>query len=332
MRVELRYEQPEPVEWTIEGDSKVSILSEFATTGDFISFAGLRQRTLFVVKSPTRQTIGEYLEGICWYLQTFLTLGTGQPQSITYLRATASSVEAEGRASPVHVDVLFGQEPVRAPSAATPREALFSRTDLGDRLEVSLNRWISRGKALRPVYSLYFGTFFNQAMYVEHQFLNMMQAVESYHRLVLGGEYLEATAFEEVRRALMGAIPATGNSAFESALKERLRYHNEWSLRRRLKGLLDQHGSLAAPVLPGPESFVGDVVDTRNYLTHYDPDLRAVAKIGLHDLFNLTQRLKVLLEVCFLHELGLADGTVQDMIVRSRAYQYILRMVDQAPG
>src|SRR5439155_7779334 len=103
MRVEIRYEQPKPVECAIEDGSKVSILSELATTGDLISSAGLRQRTLFAVKSPTPQTIGEYLEGICWYLQTFLTLGIGQPQSITCLRATVSSVEEEGRIVPLQV-------------------------------------------------------------------------------------------------------------------------------------------------------------------------------------------------------------------------------------
>jgi len=64
-------------------------------------------------------------------------------------------------------------------------------------------------------------------------------------------------------------------------------------------------------------------VNTRNYLTHYDPELKAVAKIGLRDLFNLMQRLKVLLEVSFLNELGLADTTIKQMILRSQAYQYI---------
>jgi hypothetical protein len=165
-------------------------------------------------------------------------------------------------------------------------------------------------------------------MYVEHRFLSMVQAVESYHRQAIGGEYLTPEAYKPVYSALVAAIPPTENSAFIAALKNRLRYHYQLALRKRLEDLVDLYGALASPVLPGPTTFVTRVVDTRNYLTHYDQDLRSRAATGLGHQFNLIQRLRVLLEVCFLCELGLPQEAVKKMIVKSWAYQYVLRMVD----
>jgi hypothetical protein len=334
VRLEIQYSPLDPLEITLGDGSKVSVLSEFSTAGDWISSVSLHHRTLLGVKPPIAQSIDDYLNGICWYLQTLVTLGVGKPQAITCLKARHASEQGTHATSTegerFETEVLFAQYQRKDGPAPHVLEMLFSLGDLGDALESTVSRWVSRGEELRPIYSLYFGTLFNPSMYVEQRFLSMVQAVESYHRRVYGGRYLDDVLFKRVYDALIAAIPPTNNEAFKSALKGRLKYHNELALRKRLQDLLEKHGELAAPVLPGSTAFVSEVVDTRNYLTHFDQALKTVAKTGSVELFNLTERLKVLLETCFLLELGLSSSIVKTMIKRSRAYQYVARMVDHS--
>ena len=57
------------------------------------------------------------------------------------------------------------------------------------------------------------------------------------------------------------------------------------------------------------------VVDTRNYLTHYDASLRAKALTG-QPLDLVTERLRFLTAACLLRELGFTGQGVQEALSR----------------
>jgi hypothetical protein len=160
-------------------------------------------------------------------------------------------------------------------------------------------------------------------MYIEHQFISTTQAAESYHRLRYRGRYLDDSLFKTVLDQLYQAIPPVPVPAFVSALKTRLKYLNEWALRRRLKDLIGRQGEIAPAVLPGPRGFVDSVVDTRNYLTHLDPELLPKARTSAIELFEFTQRLRVVLESALLAEIGFDSDRIRALIRRSRAYRYL---------
>jgi hypothetical protein len=76
-------------------------------------------------------------------------------------------------------------------------------------------------------------------------------------------------------------------------LKAKLEYANELSLRKRLRQMVEPFKDLYGD--PGQRKhFIGKVIDTRNYLTHYDTRLTQQAARG-DDLSKLCMKL----EACF---------------------------------
>ena len=63
------------------------------------------------------------------------------------------------------------------------------------------------------------------------------------------------------------------------------------------------------------------MVDTRNYQTHHDEDLKERAADG-EDLYRLTQKLKMLLEVCLLTEIGFNLEEIKALFLRNSKYQH----------
>ena len=63
--------------------------------------------------------------------------------------------------------------------------------------------------------------------------------------------------------------------------------------------------------------FVGKVVDTRNYLTHYDEGKKETAAVG-RELYGLTERLRSILEACLLREVGFEGERLKEVLSRRR--------------
>lgn len=100
-------------------------------------------------------------------------------------------------------------------------------------------------------------------------------------------------------------------SNHRQSLKSRIKYGNEYSLRKRLKILIDY--------LEGYDfieninekyggKFINYVVDTRNYYTHYGDEGEYKTSGG--ELLLLAYDLKLLLELCLLHELNLSKELI----------------------
>ena len=65
-------------------------------------------------------------------------------------------------------------------------------------------------------------------------------------------------------------------------------------------------------------STISAIYDNRNYLTHYNAKLTGRAAKGAR-LLQLVEILKLLLQACFLRELGLPETTIKEFVSRSRS-------------
>ena len=183
---------------------------------------------------------------------------------------------------------------------------------------------MERAALLRPIYELYLGNYYNPATYIDQQFLNLAQALESYHRRVYGGQYMPKAAYGSMLANLNKAIEANVSEdelALREALKNRIRYGYEFSFTSRLKELLERHKDVVTGVLSNV--FVDDVVATRKFFTHYDEDLRSRAKTAAAELFYLTQEAKVLLQACLLEEIGFTKDEIRRTLPRSEAFALV---------
>lgn len=149
---------------------------------------------------------------------------------------------------------------------------------ISERPEFFLQNWFNLIEKFRPTYDLYFGTVYNPHLYPTHTFLSLAQAIESYHS----------------RKANM----------------------NGKYLRTRIEELFEEHRGLFSLFVKNEEIFIGKVVDTRNYYTHYGRDLEKKAAKVL-ELPFLSDKLRFMLIVILLKEIGFDDKVTKQAL---RAY------------
>jgi len=322
--VVIRYKLPEPIQATID-DYK--ILLDVRATGPTPSIvqkeASIKQRTYIRVEPSGEKSFDEY-SNIMYHIQNFLSLGIMEPvyplvvEGIT--EANKEMINDKAYNPPVKIYYRLSDIP-KVPKALLPFDMLFTFKDISDRFEIYLKNWFEKADLLEPVYSLHFGTLYNPRMYLEHRFLSLIQAIESIHRRIYGGEYLPKEEYKYVYDDLVGAIPGEVRSDLKDRLKEYLKYGNEFSLRKRLGEIFDKHQEILDRFIENKNAFIEEVVYTRNYRTHHDEDLKERAAGG-EDLYRLTQKLKMLSEICLLIELGFSSEEIKALFSRNRRYQY----------
>jgi len=168
-----------------------------------------------------------------------------------------------------------------------------------------LANWYGRYGELRPVLDLFFLPVYNRTLNIEFQFLGLLQALEAFHRKALGGVYLSVREYENTYKHLVSQIPAKLTSDHKAALKSRIRYGYEYSLRKKLSELVDviTKGTMYR-ITDGedPRQFLSRIVNTRNYLTHYDERLKR-ASMTPREMIKANHSLTLFLMLLILREI-----------------------------
>jgi hypothetical protein len=331
----IHYELPEPIKVKV-GSLEITIV---ISPPSGFSVKPLKQVTLiqkawmqfsFEQDAP----LDDYLEFI-HHIQNFLSLAMTRP---TYPLAVQGITDANkqvlgsGKEFHAPVEVFYRWIPWQVGDGVLSRhEMLFALPQVQNRLETVLGNWIAKTDVLRPVYDLYFSTLYSPQQFLESIFLSLAQAMETYHRRRFGGEYqMDAEYHSGLYEKFVEAIPQELAPDFKDHLKTgTLRYANQFSLRTRLRKIAERLSSNFPIQFIAAEdprrNFVNKVVDTRNYLTHFDPDLQNKAAEG-EELYDLTQKLKTLLEICLLEELGLSLDEIRMMTSKNRRYWYVFQL------
>lgn len=213
----------------------------------------------------------------------------------------------------------------------TPQESihrldmLLPMSALGDRLTEVVQKWFSEADRLRDACALFFGTFYNPALYTELHFLSLTQALEVFGRQTMTGKYVADQDFERIRTAVVAAIPANTPDDLRTSLKSRLQWGNEFSQRKRVKGILRsleaETASLICDNIPG---YADRFVATRNYHTHYGPQEHEPWRDG--DLFYGSNSVRVLLTVLLLRHVGLPETMIREALSRSHSMSQMIEL------
>ncbi|OMC63684.1 hypothetical protein BK126_26175 [Paenibacillus sp. FSL H7-0326] len=184
------------------------------------------------------------------------------------------------------------------------------------RVEINelLQNWFKKSDKLQPIYNLYFSTIYNDRLNLENRFLNMVQALESYHRRTYGkGEtIMPKDEYEQLKSKLNDFLQAELSSDLDSynAMRNKLSHLNETTLRHRLLYLIKTHQDIIAFLMEIDEKLIGDIVVTRNYFTHWDDKYKQKA-LSENDLVVATQKLEFILELCLFYEMGLSNEKIK---------------------
>lgn len=186
------------------------------------------------------------------------------------------------------------------------RSTLFFYHEISDKYQLILKNWFEKEEKLKPVYKLYLASLYNYDMYLEYKFLSLIQAIEAYHRIKYKGldKYMQDDEYKVVLDKLKEKLSNLLEKSFKKSLFTKLRYGNEYSLRKRFKILFSNNFVKIFKISkPKLERFIERVVDTRNYLIHQDNELESIT---FHDneFFHANLILKTLIEIHLLGELG----------------------------
>ncbi|MFN7602609.1 MAG: HEPN domain-containing protein, partial [Bacteroidota bacterium] len=114
-------------------------------------------------------------------------------------------------------------------------------------------------------------------------------------------------------------IKNLNNKKYTEWLDGVLKYGNELSLRKRLDSILRKTHPRLLELIGDTEKFISKVLNTRNFLVHYDASLeKNVIKPDQFFSFNL--KLKILLQICILQELGFNEKQIGEFVVRTPTF------------
>jgi len=104
-------------------------------------------------------------------------------------------------------------------------------------------------------------------------------------------------------------------------LEKQLVYSNEPTARKRLKEILSENKEFWGLNNKEQQIIVKDIINTRNFYTHFDKNLEKKAKKGV-ERFVLTELLKWLLLILFLKEIGFTEVKIKSILTRNNTFIY----------
>jgi hypothetical protein len=312
---EVGYTIPESVEAELD-DIFIRVVTNTDVNLQRVGGAKIDEATLIEIEPVSdNEYYSEYMD-IMRSLQDFLTLGTGKNIHPSSLIGRIDRPESPGYTD---INVMYSTaEGSDTADNLHPLRANFVLGDIDDRFEDVISNWFNGYETLGPVYNLYFSTKYNREMYVQNEFLSLIQAIETYHRREFGGQYLPEEEFEEVYETLCASIPEEVEESFRSHLVHgTFRYANEYSLRKRLSELVLEHNGVLSELPANIESSINKIVNTRNYYIHYDENIEP--RVEQEELPKMVNKLGALIETVFLSRINIPEDQIIERL--SRRYQ-----------
>ena len=295
----------------------------------------ITMKFVFAVRGPTRrktitevgieQTAHVALESIepididdmmslAFKLRDLFRFAISKPVSIHSFMAQTDEVTREANGVKHRVPIaVYGESPHHSETIPSVDSGamLFRYTDVRNIFGMIVSQWLDSYERYRPTFDLYFASVFGLPAYREVRLLWLTQALEALHRGSSDETVMLEHEFSDVVQTLLSTCP----SERRNWLEQELRYGNELSLRQRIKRLM----------LPFRQYFgnnkerraiIDKIVNTRNYLTHYDDTLRDDAAVG-PEISHLCNRLDGLLQLNLLKIMGLSDESILSVLRES---------------
>lgn len=191
---------------------------------------------------------------------------------------------------------------------------LFAFTDVRSEFGTILNRWFDYHEQLDDALNLYFSTVENQHLYSNHVFLFLAQALEVYHRSQ-PTKFAQAIESKAEFRKRLARLTKDANKADAKWLRAALAFANAPTLNTRLLEIFREKKPILGDFIENEKEFTDLIRRTRNHFTHWSEKTKKLGRIADDDdLFDLSYRLKVILQVCFLSDIGVPERIVKKLL------------------
>jgi hypothetical protein len=283
--------------------------------------ASIRQEAWFKIEYPEEQPIRVCQKDL-GRIQNFLSLACMSPclGKKTLGRTGQHYIDVGTKRHDIDIEIHPLYSTPKGRELDSPTEMLFALSDIECHGQKILQSWFERSAVLEPVHSLYFGTLYRSALYPHHRFLSLVQAAESFHRVAAEKDAAGRQRHKERVQEVLASAP----DVHRDWLAAELQFSKVPLFRERMQDLVDRFVDLASGCFGDPGQFVTDLKNTRNYFTHFGQELKPKAADGTR-LLILTERLRLLLEMCFVTDLGFAGQEISAMLKRTQRLTLLRR-------
>jgi len=279
----------------------------------------ITQRAYLIAKSKKGDVSFEELFNL---LNRFTYLHQIGVQRITYpvavfgfTGANAEKIEGGKKHYP-EVKIYF--HPIEAHierRAMLPQEMLFTYKNLDN---THIENWFNSFDKYATVIHLYRSLFYSNRLFIDTQFLNMAQALESLYSVLFENLYLSKEEFTERRDKVLDAIPEDLHKWVENALNNA----NIKRFRLKIFELLENKSHLFLKCIADNDEFAKRVRDTRNEFVHHNEQMLSFR--GGEELASAIYLMRYLFEAYILEIIGFSDESVKK-IYKARIDKYLSR-------
>jgi len=186
--VSVNYTEQEPVILAKKDSYSISVDTSWS-----VKFPGkesrISQDTFVIMEFSNRRPFDDCL-AFAHVFQNFLTVAIMRPPFPLSFKMRKDALKVRnGRVVNKAVEIYF--EPVHnyEDKSVSRHKMLFTLKDIQESSSSILENWFSKSESLGSAFNLYFANLYRPNIYTENKFLNLTQALETYHRRVYGGKY-----------------------------------------------------------------------------------------------------------------------------------------------
>jgi hypothetical protein len=330
--IDLHFEPPESIPIPLDEGAEARIDFSYAQSGiqPVPSKATVSQSAALHLRHPEHFTLDGVGEAV-GRIRNFLSLAIGRTQTVVSITAFRDDLLRPGSNHRQPVDLVWELQhnPELPTRPVHPHEMLFSLPEAKPSISEVMRSWLARQDVLRPVFNLYFGVLYHPNMYLDVRFLAYAQAIETYDFRRREATDLPPEEHEHRLEAVLAPAP----DEYRGWLEQQLKNSNTLSLRRRVRDVLAECPTVRDKIIGATSNerkvFINRFIDSRNYYTHYNPELEGRAATGAA-LYLLVIQLQAIIEMCLLRELHFDCEEIDSILGRVQRYVLIHHMRTQA--
>jgi len=308
----ITYEPPSDISYCLDNGMQLEICFAYTFPGSASTTeAKITQRAYFKLTSEKLKSLSDFTE-VAFKLTNLMCFAIDATVTLKNVTAKSSEIQREvgkGKYHPVPINVYYPSIPFseQVPSKSW-HQMLFGYGQIKSNAQEVFNNWINAYDVISPALSLYFSTKIGAQKYLDGKFLALAQGLETYHRRTSDEKLMEPNEFEY----LISTVAENCPEEHLEWLNGRLMHGNEINLGKRLKRIIEPFkGRLGNST--ERSKLLRKIVDTRNYLTHYDVALKARAAQG-RDLWVLCLKMEVIFQLHFLKVIGFSNKEIDSVV------------------
>ncbi len=288
-------------------------------SGDLISEISVTSSAFMRIQSNSPQLLDWFFEQI-GKATTLLSFLAGAPMSPDHISAKIAE-------SNVDVEVLVALREGKYCTHKHAHDFYMLRNNMEADLGAVFAKWFEFYSSVDMASQLALSVLNSKDLWLHVEFLTLMQALEGFHRATMPGLYTSENEYEPIRQALSNAIPGIVASDHKDALKSRIKYGNEISLRKRLVALVEHLPlTLRKHILGSDGALPRSWVETRNYYTHWDEASRGIVLEGI-EMHRAGVRMRHLLRVLYLDFVGIPCSAIDKSLNNAcDSSQYLIQL------